>query len=289
MLKHLIDQATKPKRVVILGSAGFVGNACTQRLKIMDIPVLELPRTELDLTDSKSGDLLADLLRPNDSLLFIAAKAPVKTESMLIDNLQMASTVCYAIRKSPIQHLVYISSDAVYADSDEALDESSCAQPESLHGIMHLAREVMLKNAWQGPLCFLRPTLIYGAEDPHNGYGPNRFMRLAQKGEEIVLFGEGEERRDHVWIQDVSDLTCRVLSYQSTGVLNIATGTVVSFREIAGQVTQLIPSSSQINSSPRTGPMPHNGYRAFDPAATHQAFRDFTYTNLKDGLRKVHG
>jgi UDP-glucose 4-epimerase len=289
MLKHLIDQATKPERVVILGSAGFVGNACTQRLKRMDIPVLELPRTELDLTDSKSGDLLADLLRPNDSLLFVSAKAPVKTESMLIDNLQMASTVCYAILESPPQHLVYISSDAVYADSDEPLDESSCAQPDSLHGIMHLAREVMLKNAWQGPLCFLRPTLIYGAEDPHNGYGPNRFIRLAKKKEDILLFGEGEERRDHVWLQDVSDLICRVLSRRSTGILNIATGNVVSFREIAEQVTQITPNSSQIKNSPRSGLMPHNGYRAFDPAVTHHAFSDFTYTNLNDGLRKVYG
>ena len=74
MLKHLIARSTKPKRVVILGSAGFVGTACTQRLRAMDIPVLDLPRTKLDLTDSKSGDLLADLLQPGDSLLFVAAK-----------------------------------------------------------------------------------------------------------------------------------------------------------------------------------------------------------------------
>ena len=106
MLKHLIARSTKPKRVVILGSAGFVGNACTQRLRAMDIPVLDLPRTKLDLTASESGDLLADLLRLDDSLLFVTAKAPVKTESMLIDNLQMAETVCYAFRKSPVQHLV---------------------------------------------------------------------------------------------------------------------------------------------------------------------------------------
>ena len=154
---------------------------------------------------------------------------------------------------------------------------------------MHLAREVMLANVWQGPLCFLRPTLIYGAEDPHNGYGPNRFIRLAQKGEEIVLFGEGEERRDHVWIEDVADLTCRVLVHKSTVILNIATGNVVSFREIAEQVARINPNSSQIKSSPRSGPMPHNGYRAFDPAVTHHAFSDFTYTNLNDGLRKVYG
>jgi len=289
MLKHLFEKSTLPNRVVILGSAGFVGSACHQRLESLGVSVLPLPRTELNLTTPEAGDRLSEILQPEDSLLFVSAKAPVKTESMLIENLKIATSICEAVKKSPVQHLVYISSDAVYADSDYPLNENSCAQPNSLHGVMHLAREVMLTNAWQGPLCFFRPTLIYGSGDPHNGYGPNRFMRQTKKGEDIFLFGEGEERRDHVWIQDVADLTCRVLCHQSIGSLNIATGSVVSFREIAEQVMQLVPSSSQIKGSVRSGAMPHNGYRAFDPTATHQAFRDFTYTNLKDGLSKVHG
>ena len=214
-------------------------------------------------------------------------KAPVKNELMLIENIQMGAAVCYALKKRTVQHLVYISSDALYADSDRLLNENSCTQPSSLHGVMHLAREIMLENARKGPMCFLRPTLIYGTEDPHNGYGPNRFTRLAKKGENIILFGEGEERRDHVWIQDVANLTCRVLCHQSTGILNIATGAVVSFREIAEQVVQLIPNSSQIHGSVRSGAMPHNGYRAFDPKTTNLSFPDFNYTRLSDGLMKI--
>ena len=65
---------------------------------------------------------------------------------------------------------------------------------------MHLVREVMLRSALTAPLAILRPTLLYGAADPHNGYGPNRFRRLAAAGQDIVLFGEGEEQRDHVLI-----------------------------------------------------------------------------------------
>ena len=114
-------------------------------------------------------------------------------------------------------------------------------------------------------------------------------MRLARTGKDILLFGEGEERRDHVWIQDVADLTCQVLGHQSTGSLNITTGTVVSFRDIAERVTQLIPESPHIRGSVRSGPMPHNGYRAFDPSATHVAFPNFRYTSLEDGLRKYIG
>ena len=94
-------------------------------------------------------------MKPDDSLLFVAAKVPVKTESMLIENLQMASAVCEALKKVQVQHLVYISSDAVYADSRGLLNEKSCVQPGSLHGGMHLAREVMAANARQGPLCYL--------------------------------------------------------------------------------------------------------------------------------------
>jgi UDP-glucose 4-epimerase len=287
MLEHLLDKSSKPKRVVILGSAGFVGSACQHRLESLGVTVLPLPRTELDLNTPEAGELLANLLKPDDSLLFVAAKAPVKTESMLIENVQIASAVCQALNKSPVQHLVYISSDAVYADSSAPLDEDSCAQPESLHGIMHLAREVMIANAFQGPLCFLRPTLIYGEDDPHNGYGPNRFMRQAKNGEDILLFGEGEERRDHVWIEDVAELICCVLCRQSTGTLNIATGTVVSFRDIAEQVGDLFSSASKVKGSERSGPMPHNGYRAFDPEATNAAFPDFSYMPLSNGVKKI--
>ncbi len=287
MLTHLLETPTHPNRVVILGSAGFVGSACCQRLESQGITVLSVPRTELDLTQPDADETLAGLLNPDDSLLFVAAKAPVKTESMLIENVKMASAVCQALKESSVRHLVYISSDAIYADSDAPLNEDSCAQPSSLHGIMHLTREVMLSNAYHGPLCLLRPTLIYGPGDPHNGYGPNRFIRQAKNGEVIPLFGEGEERRDHVWIEDVAELTCRVLNHQSTGILNIATGTVVSFRDIAEQSADLFSSVSKVMGSERSGPMPHNGYRAFDPSASLKSFPDFIYKTLAEGLEKT--
>ena len=101
---------------------------------------------------------------------------------------------------------------------------------------MHLAREIMLRAALKLPLAILRPTLIYGADDPHNGYGPNRFRRLAAKGEAITLFGEGEESRDHVHIADVAALVSATLHQRSTGTLNIATGKSTSFREVAEMV-----------------------------------------------------
>ena len=156
-----------------------------------------------------------------------------------------------------------------------------------MHGTMHLARELMLKATVKAPLAVVRSTLIYGEGDPHNGYGPNRFRRLAAAGQEIVLFGEGEERRDHVLVDDVAEIVCRVIEHRSRGTLNIATGEVYSFRDIAERVAAMAKPVVAVRGTPRQGEMPHGGYRPFDIAACRRAFPDFRYTSLADGLNQV--
>lgn len=267
-----------------MGAGGFVGKAVTCRLRTQGVNVVGLARPELDMLSENAADILASVLRKNDTLVMIAAQAPVKNNAMLIDNMRMMAAACVALNVVPVEHVVYVSSDAVYADAETKLNESSCAQPASLHGIMHLARETMLANAYHGPLCVLRPTLIYGADDPHNGYGPNRFRRLAHCGEDIILFGEGEERRDHVYIGDVAEIAGRCIARKSSGILNVATGNVTSFREIAEKVLAMAPTPVAIKATPRTGPMHHRGYRAFDVISTTRAFPDFGYTPLEAGL-----
>ena len=286
MLEHHTSKPEKPARVVVIGAAGFVGGAVASRLEKDGVAVLRISRKEVDLLAPDASLRLERLLKPTDSVVAVSAQAPVKNADMLVENLVMARAMVRALSTISVFHVVNISSDAVYADSDKPLTESSCASPGSLHGAMHLAREVMFQSGIKAPLAILRPSLLYGAADPHNGYGPNRFRRLAAKGEDIVLFGEGEERRDHVFIDDVADLVKRVLYRSSTGVLNIATGEVHSFADIARKAISLSGKSSLVKTTARSGPMPHSGYRPFDIAGCRRAFPDFRFTPLEDGLRK---
>ena len=264
--------APDSRRVVILGAGGFIASSSQRQLEARGWTCLGLSRQMLDLTSPAAGEELKKKLDPEDTLLFIAAQAPVKTEIMLIDNLKMAKAVCEALRGTPVRHLVYISSDAVYADSDAPLTENSCAQPDSLHGVMHLAREVMLSRAFEGPACNLRPTLVYGHGDPHNGYGPNRFFRLAQEGKEIQLFGEGEERRDHIWVEDVARFVASAVETEFQGNLNLATGEVVSFRELAEIAVKIAGRQVHIKKIARIQPMPHRGLRRFDVKKLRSTF-----------------
>ena len=284
MLEHQTNPPQHPVRAVVIGAGGFVGGAIAQQLRSDNVPVLGITRKDIDLLQEDAGKKLAGLLRADDAVVFVSAIAPARNSAALMQNLVMAEQLIAALAVQPAAHLVYISSDAVYADDANPVTERSCRQPSSMHGMMHAARELMLKTEAKVPLAILRPSLLYGARDPHNGYGPNRFRRLAQKGEPITLFGEGEERRDHVDIADVARLTALVLAHRSRGELNIATGISTSFCDIAERVVKLSGKSAEIRGTPRQNPITH---RHFDITECLEAFPQFRYTPLREGLERA--
>jgi nucleoside-diphosphate-sugar epimerase len=287
MLQHGHASDLVPERVVVIGAEGFVGAALVAQLAAAKISHLGLGRHEIDLLTTGAAELLAAQLRPGDVVVAAAARAPCRTMAMFIENMIIVKAIIDALVRVPISHVINVSSDAVYGDEPAPLTEHAPTAPESLHGAMHLAREIAFRSEIPAPLAIVRPTLIYGASDPHNGYGPNRFRRQAARGEEILLFGEGEERRDHVLVDDVAALILRIALRRSTGTLNIATGETYSFRAIAEMVVAAARKPLTIKGSPRHGPMPHNGYRPFDPAACHVAFPDFRYVSLPAGIQRV--
>jgi nucleoside-diphosphate-sugar epimerase len=284
MITNLHKSPRKPARVVVLGAGGFIGGAIAHRLRSEGIEVLALGRNSCDLLAADAGNRLSAQLESDDTLVFVSANAPVKNVAMLIENIRMGEAVCMALKDRPVAHVIYISSDAVYKDSAEPISESSCAEPGSLHGVMHLTREVMLRSDFTGPLAFVRPTLVYGIDDPHNGYGPNRFRRFAAGGKDLVLFGEGEERRDHVAVADIAELVLRMILHRSTGIANAVSGEVVSFRTLAEFIAGQFPSRVAVKGSLRTGPMPHNGFRPFAPSAALTTFPGFTFTPWRKGI-----
>ena len=290
MAENLNDAATAPERVVVIGAGGFVGSAIVTAARDRGFDVLPLGRGEVDLLADGAGDTLRGLLKPGDAVVFVSALAPCKDYVMFEQNIRMAKNALDGLAGQPLSQLLYVSSDAVYSDFDGPLTEASVTAPDNLHGQMHAARAIMFAAALaeSNPdtvFASLRPTLIYGAGDPHNGYGPNRYRRLVLAGENIVLFGNGEERRDHVSVLDVAGLAVRMLERRTRGALNATTGVVASFRNLAEMTIGFADQSIEIENLSRSGPMPHNGYRPFDPSEVKRLFPDFAFTELEAGLR----
>jgi nucleoside-diphosphate-sugar epimerase len=285
MLEHAHAAPRRPGRVVLLGGGGFIGRALAARLEAAGVPFLAPRSADLDLAGDPAPVRLRELLRPGDSVVMLAALTPDKGRGpdTFMANLRMAEHLGAALAQAPPAHLVYVSSDAVYPLGAGLVDEGSPAAPQDLYGAMHRSRELLLAPAAGGALCVLRPTLVYGSGDSHNSYGPNRFRRQAGGEGRIVLGGAGEETRDHIHVDDVAELTLRVLLRGSRGTLNLATGRSLPFAEVARLVAAARREPVAIVTTHRTAPVTH---RAFDVTALFRAFPGYACTPLEQGLAR---
>ncbi|HSP45771.1 MAG TPA: NAD(P)-dependent oxidoreductase [Chthoniobacterales bacterium] len=290
MLRHHQISPTKPARVIILGSCGFVARHLVRHLAAEKIDHRAIGSSEIDLMLPKSVGQLEAELRQDDAVVVTSGLTPDKGKDVqtLMKNLSMGQHLAAAFENTACSQVIYISSDAVYDWRDNLIRETSARQASDLYSLMHIAREQILSFALakaKVPLCLFCPCAIHGAGDTHNSYGPNRFLRDAIKDRKITLFGNGEEIRDHVYIEDISRLITLCLLRRSDGVINAVSGNAVTFHDVAVEVQKLCGPDVTIECLPRGGPIMH---RHFDVTERVRAFTEFTPSSLATGLAESY-
>jgi nucleoside-diphosphate-sugar epimerase len=285
-LAHAHAEPSNPARVVVLGAGGFFGRRLMAACAAAGIEATGLGTRDIDLAEPGAGARLAERLRGGDVLVFLSALTPDKGRdtATLMKNVAMGRAVCEATRAVELAQLVYASSDAVYSFATSLVSEDTPAIPLDLYGAMHRTRELMLAAEAKAPTAVVRFTAIYGAGNTHDSYGPNRFLRQALKEGRIALFGDGEEMRDHLHIDDAAALTLKLIVHGSTGLINAASGRSESFRKVAELTAACVGGNVRIEPSPRANPAT---FRHFDTTVLLRAFPGMRFTPLAEGLAQM--
>lgn len=236
----MVADGSNRDRVVVLGAGGFVGRATTKALVTCGYDVESVSRSQIDLTDVSQAPTLAKTLAGAKAVVFASAITPDVARSAgrdaTPDNLAMAATLAACAASCPDLHMVYLSSDAVYGTRDGFFDEGTPVAPDDAYGRMHVAREQQMQAAWPTTSSVLRLSQVYGPGDTHNAYGPCRFVRQALAGEPVGMFGEGEDARDHIWIDDVAKAISTVIEKGYFGTVCVSSGMSPPFFEIAAEL-----------------------------------------------------
>jgi UDP-glucose 4-epimerase len=274
--------------VVLLGATGFLGQAIAAALTAAGETVHGFSSKTLNLTDRAAFGVLDDLAGPGSTLIFASAVTPDKgrTVDALDANLQMSMNVGRYLEGHPFGKVVYVGSDAVYPMGDDVVTEASAVDPADFYALAKYAGERVLANvcgAAKIPLVIVRPTGVYGPGDTHNSYGPNRFISQILSDGKVSMFGEGDDIRDHVYLDDVAAAIVELAAAPDvTGVFNIASGESRTFGSIVEQLQAISPVPFEVVNLPKSG---GTSRRDFDISRLRAALPNLTLTPFEEGLK----
>jgi UDP-glucose 4-epimerase len=261
------------KRVLVTGGAGFIGHHLTRALLGRGVAVtvlddLSMGRREnvpaaarLVVGDVRDASVVRDALDGVDAVLHEAAIVSIRAsvEHFVRDaevNLMGTLTLLREIAALRIERAVLASSMAVYADSPrpDPLSEDAPTVPISPYGVAKLAAERywLLTGAQAGvPATVLRY---------FNTYGPNQtptpyvgvvtiFIERLLAGSAPRIFGDGEQARDFVHVDDIVAANLAVLDAPAAAVdgriFNVGTGHATSVNEVATMLIDALAPGTQ--------------------------------------------
>jgi UDP-glucose 4-epimerase len=276
-----------PARVVLLGASGHIGRALSARLARDGVAVIPHTSKSLDLTRPEALGALDESLGPDTALVFASALTPDRgqTPETLMTNVAMAANLAKHLQGRVLGQCVYVGSDAVYGFDTNPVTEDTPVSPGGYYALGKYAGERVMEYAARAggfPFLTLRVTGVYGPGDPHGAYGPNAFARSLARDRSVRIFGEGEEERDHIYVDDVAGLMAGLIRSRATGLYNLATGESRPFADVVKTIRGLVPYEVALTHAPRAGAITH---RRFDTTRLARAVPGFAFTPFDEGLR----
>jgi nucleoside-diphosphate-sugar epimerase len=300
-------------RAFVTGVAGFIGSTLAERLLGDGADVLGIdcftdyyPRAvkERNLTTLRrspkfrfvesavQGADLATLLDDRTHVFHLAAQAGVRRSwgrdfaVYTVNNIEATQVLLEACAKRPLERVVYASSSSVYGDNASMpMREDALPQPVSPYGVTKLAAEQLcyLYHVNHGvPAVSLRYFTVYGPRQrPDMGF--HKFLRAAILGEQITVFGDGEQTRDFTFVADAVAATVAAATRGVPGVVyNIGGGVRLSLNGVLDLIGRTSGRTLRLTVDPaQKGDMRHT----FADTSRAQADLGFApRVGIEDGL-----
>lgn len=293
------------RTILVTGGAGFIGRGIIKACEEKGWKTISLDPRESKLADvSIKGsindlELLRECTRNVDFVFHEAAvTSPPQFEEEPVSsfNLNTSGTlnVLKAASENGVQKIVMASSSAVYGDLKIPGVED---QPKPVYQNLYpLSKSVNEQTAAyfssRGDIetVCLRYFNTYGiGENSKGAYSSviSKFVNDFSRGNAPVIFGDGSQRRDFVYIDDVAEANMKALENGKSGsVYNVGTGTSTTFNDIYSIVREETGSDFE----PEYKPIPYKSYQMFTQADIAKSERELGFKakySIRDGVRKM--
>ena len=298
----------KSKRVLITGGAGFIGSNLVNALyRDNEVVVLDNLHTgkktniEKALKDGVSfvkGDAKEiKSLKQDFDLVFhlgIYSASPMYRENPTFvgEVVQGITNVLEYCRENGVP-LVFASTSSIYNGIEPPHKESVIPGVTDFYTEARIACERMgelYSKLYDINVAAIRFFSVYGYNDAGKGSYANlvtQFMLSMLKEERPVIYGDGEQRRDFVFVSDVVDALLRASSIKGFGVYNAGTGKNYSLNEAVEKLQKITGRKIK----PKYIKMPVKNYVMVTQADTSKAKKELGFSakiNLDKGIELLY-
>lgn len=258
------------KRILITGGSGFIGSHIAEyfngkaEIRILDnlrsgyrrnLDGLDVEFIEGDVRDRAA---VARAVEGCDHVFHLAAMVSVpesmfKIEECVDINVNGLLVVLEESAKAGVEKLCFSSSAAIYGDNPVVPKvETMLPEPKSSYAITKLDGEfycnLFTQNGKLKTAC-LRYFNVFGPrQDPKSAYAAAVpiFTAKAVAGEDITVFGDGEQTRDFIYVKDIVEANVFMAEHDFTGVYNIAYGGSITINDLVARIVKVTNSRSRI-------------------------------------------
>jgi UDP-glucose 4-epimerase len=236
-------------RCLVTGGCGFIGSHLVNALieKGHEVVVIDnLTSGKKERLNSKARFILGDIRNPDDvkqamencKIVFhLAALTDLRTVTEEMDkevNFEGSKNVFSAAQEIGAR-IVFTSSAAVYGNSS-AVENGEC-KPLSYYGKNKLETERLCpENSF-----VVRLFNVYG---PYGKSFVNTLCKKIPDEEEIVVYGDGSNTRDYIYVDDV--VSALLLSIGQNGIYNVGTGIETTVLDLIGSVEKIANKKARI-------------------------------------------
>ena len=249
-------QAVSRHDVLLLGGTGFIGSALARRLAQEKISA--------HVMDRQDTVRLEQVLPQCGAVIHLAcATTPGSSANdpgLEFGNLALTLRLLTLMRAQPQTHLIFFSSGGTVYGNPERLPvpEDALLAPLSNHGAGKASQEAFCQvlRAQGYAVTILRPSNAYGpGQTMKSGFGLVRTMlEHVRSGTTMEVWGDGENIRDFVYIDDVVDATMALLKLpQDSGTYNLGSGVGCSVNQVRAIVEAACGRPLQTSYRPARG------------------------------------
>jgi len=267
------------KSVLVSGGAGFIGSHLVDKLipeKLSNLVVVdnfflgkesnleEAKRNRPDLKvynlDASNYGAMKNIVQQEGiQVIFNLAVVPLpasleKPRWTYEQNVNITLCLCELARERYFDTLIHFSSSEALGTCQYApMDENHPLNPTTPYGASKAATDVLVLsyvNTFSIDASIIRPFNNYGPRQNEGSYAgliPLTIKRILS-GEAPVIYGDGEQTRDYIYVVDAAEAAVQIYNYESTRgkIVNIASGSEITINKLVRLIAEYMGCKKSI-------------------------------------------